>query len=80
MATTKEATVLLIDDDAAFRSVYAGLLRGQGYSVDQADDRSSASAALTQGTYAVVLLDLMLPPDGTTQGGLTQLKTLVSAA
>ncbi|NOT55427.1 MAG: sigma-54-dependent Fis family transcriptional regulator [Deltaproteobacteria bacterium] len=78
MTTTKEATVLLIDDDAAFRAVYAGLLRGQGYSVDQADDRASATAAVAKRTYAVVLLDLMLPPDGTTQGGIAQLKAVLS--
>ncbi|MSQ48690.1 MAG: sigma-54-dependent Fis family transcriptional regulator [Deltaproteobacteria bacterium] len=78
MTTTKDVTVLLIDDDAAFRAVYAGLLRGQGYSVDQADDRASATAAVAKRAYAVVLLDLMLPPDGTSQGGIAQLKALRS--
>lgn len=70
--------ILLVDDDAAFRSVYAGLLRGQGYEVDQADDRRSARAAFAKSAYAVVLLDLMLPPDGSTQGGVEQLKALLA--
>jgi DNA-binding NtrC family response regulator len=69
---------LLIDDDAAFRTVYGGLLHHHGYRVDHADDRDTANAAVLQTAYAVVLLDLMLPPDGTTQGGLAQLQALLS--
>lgn len=72
--------VLLVDDDAAFRQVYSGLLRGQGYRVEQADDRDSCRVALARQTYGVVLLDLMLPPDGTISGGLEQLRTVLSAS
>ena len=72
------ADILLVDDDAAFRSVYVGLLRNQGYRVGQADDRPAVQRALAQAAYAVVLLDLMLPPDGTAQGGLAQLKACLS--
>ncbi len=72
------ASVLLVDDDDAFRDVYRGLLRTQGYIVDQADDRDSCRAAIAKQAYAVVLLDLMLPPDGTAQAGLDQLKAVLS--
>ncbi|HTV22860.1 MAG TPA: sigma-54 dependent transcriptional regulator [Polyangiaceae bacterium] len=68
--------VLLVDDDAGFRSVYAKLL-GKDYAVDVADDRPSATALFERSPYAVVLLDLMLPPDGTVAAGNAQLKALI---
>ena len=69
--------VLLVDDDAAFRSVYAKLL-GKDYAVDLADDRPSATALFERHAYAVVLLDLMLPPDGTVAAGNAQLTALLT--
>jgi two-component system, NtrC family, response regulator AtoC len=69
--------VLLVDDDAGFRSVYAKLL-GKDYAVDVADDRRSATALFARKIYAVVLLDLMLPPDGTVAAGSAQLKALLT--
>src|SRR5262249_28860530 len=65
--------------DAAFRRVYASLLSAQGFTVDQADDRPSARGAFQAAAYGVVLLDMMLPPDGTTKAGLEQLKALLEA-
>jgi DNA-binding NtrC family response regulator len=70
--------ILLVDDDAAFRNVYVALLRAQGYQVDQADDRASCDAAVAAKAYAVVLLDLMLPPDGSASSGIEQLKAVLS--
>ncbi len=69
--------LLLVDDDAAFRRVYGGLLREAGYEVTEADDRGSADAAAAG--HPVVLLDLMLPPDGSARGGLEQLQRLRAA-
>ncbi len=66
-------SVLIIDDDRAFRSVYANLLGGEGFAVDEADDRPTARAKFEQTAYDVVLLDLMLPPDGSVDAGLEQL-------
>jgi CheY-like chemotaxis protein len=66
--------VLLVDDDAAFRKVYAGLLRDSGYEVSEAADREGARKALEGEPPEVVLLDLMLPPDGTVEAGLQQLE------
>jgi two-component system response regulator AtoC len=77
--TTTGRRLLLVDDDAAFRRAYASLLSAQGYLVDQADDRPSAAAAFAKAAYAVVLLDMMLPPDGTATAGVEQLKALLSA-
>jgi len=70
--------LLLVDDDAAFRKVYSTLLREAGYAVDEAGDRASARAAYLSRAYGVVLLDLMLPPDGSTSGGLAQLDEVLA--
>jgi two-component system, NtrC family, response regulator AtoC len=71
--------VLLVDDDAAFRRVYSNLLTGEGLSVELADDRPAAAQAFEEGDFDVVLLDLMLPPDGSVERGLEQLSEFLSA-
>jgi DNA-binding NtrC family response regulator len=71
--------VLIVDDDSAFRSVYSSLLATEGYAIEQADDRPSARAVFAQASPDVVLLDLMLPPDGSVQGGLELLAELLAS-
>jgi DNA-binding NtrC family response regulator len=71
--------LLLVDDDAAFRKVYGGLLREAGYEVSEAADRPSARAAFDARDFPLVLLDLMLPPDGSVNAGLEGLAALLSA-
>ncbi len=78
--TANPSPILLIDDDSAFRKVYSALLRQAGHSVTEADDRQSADRAFAQSQHSVVLLDLMLPPDGSAQGGLEQLKAMLGRA
>ncbi len=75
---TKKPTLLLVDDDNAFRKVYGNLLRTEGYEVFEADDRPSADAAFKTLQPDVVLLDLMLPPDGSARAGLEQLTRFIS--
>lgn len=70
--------VLLVDDDRAFRRVYGKLLEGEGYEVVRADDRPSARQAFAAEAFDVVVLDLMLPPDGSVQSGLDQLAEMLS--
>ncbi|MFZ5468740.1 MAG: sigma-54-dependent transcriptional regulator [Myxococcota bacterium] len=70
--------LLLVDDDSAFRKVYGGLLREAGYEVVEAADRASAGAAFEKKRFSLVLLDLMLPPDGAVEAGLAQLEELVT--
>ena len=72
-----DASILLVDDDRAFRKVYGNLLRGEGFDVVEADDRPSARKAFGEQHCDVVLLDLMLPPDGSVQAGLDQLKAFI---
>jgi two-component system, NtrC family, response regulator AtoC len=70
--------LLLVEDDSAFRKVYGGLLRDAGFEVAEAADRAQAKAALAKRSFPVVVLDLMLPPDGSVEGGLTQLSEIVT--
>lgn len=72
------ARLLLVDDDDAFRKVYRGLLTSEGHEVVEADDRSSARAAFESKAFDAVLLDLMLPPDGSAKKGLEELSHLLS--
>jgi DNA-binding NtrC family response regulator len=75
---SEPARILLVDDDRAFRRVYGKLLEGEGYAVELADDRESAREAFSPGRFDVVVLDLMLPPDGSVQKGLDQLAEMLS--
>src|SRR5262245_19722439 len=76
---TSDQTLLLVEDDAAFRKVYGGLLRDAGFEVAEAADRTQAKNALAKRSYSVIVLDLMLPPDGSVEGGLEQLSAIAAA-
>lgn len=73
-----DSALLLVEDDSAFRKVYGSLLRDAGFEVSEAADRNQAKAALAKRSYVVVVLDLMLPPDGSAEGGLAQLAQIIS--
>ena len=53
--------VLLVEDDHAVQAAAARILRGEGLSVDLAEDVSAAVARLRHAEHRVVLSDLMLP-------------------
>jgi CheY-like chemotaxis protein len=57
----KGKKLLLVDDDA--RNLYAltKVLRNKGFSVDIAADSINALALLTQGSFDVLLTDIMMP-------------------
>jgi DNA-binding NtrC family response regulator len=55
------ASILLVDDDAAFRHVMAGELRRQGYRVEVAGSGEEAIAKAEPLDPEVILLDLRLP-------------------
>lgn len=71
--------ILLVEDDAAFRKIYRGVLEQADYEVVEADDRPCATAVFAERAFPVVILDLMLPPDGTVEAGLTQLSEMISS-
>jgi DNA-binding NtrC family response regulator len=55
------ASILLVDDDAAFRHVMASELRRQGYQVETASSGEEALAKADRTDPEVILLDLRLP-------------------
>ena len=52
---------LVVDDDPVSRLVLCHMLRGRGWTVDQADDVPTALAALSGTGYDVVVSDFHLP-------------------
>lgn len=60
-ANSRNATVLVIEDDAAIRGGLVDALGFDGYRVLQAEDAPTGSAAALQSHCECVLLDLMLP-------------------
>ena len=76
----KRETVLLVDDDAAFRAVYEELLSGDGFVVCSAGDEPRALAAFDAQKPRIVVLDLMLPPTGTPEAGARILERMLTAA
>lgn len=73
-------SVLLIDDDNAFREVYNELLVDEGYVVHEARDVPTARAAFAKHQPRLVVLDLMLPPSGSPEAGATLCDEFLSAS
>jgi len=55
------AQILVIDDEAALRSLLARILRLEGYTVDEAGTAREGLRRLEQSEYQVVLCDVKLP-------------------
>ena len=53
--------ILLVDDEHAIQTLLSYPLRKDGYDVVQATDGRAALARFSEGTYDLVVLDLMLP-------------------
>ncbi len=70
-------TILLVDDDKAFRTVYEELLRAEGYEVITAASEPEAAATFEKHKPRLVILDLMLPPTGTTEAGARLLELML---
>ncbi|MBZ5585226.1 MAG: sigma-54 dependent transcriptional regulator [Acidobacteriia bacterium] len=73
---TPTASILLVDDDAAFRHVMAGELRRLGHEVAAAASGEEAITKAAELDPAIILLDLRLPG----MDGLETLKTLRARA
>jgi len=61
VTTTAEKRVLIIDDDEPIRKLLAVVLRRRGISSDCAVDGMEGWEKLERCSYALVLLDLMMP-------------------
>ena len=57
----KDFTILVVDDEEAFRYMLSQLLSGAGYTVDVATDGVAAINALQAKLYHVVLCDVKMP-------------------
>ena len=68
-------SILLVDDDAAFRQVMAGELNRLGYEVDAVGTGEEAIQRVSTAEPDVVLLDLHLPA----MGGIETLKAIQTA-
>jgi len=56
-----EKRILIVDDDAAIRTLLFTILRRRGLPVDTAKNGAEALERLGQCRYALMLLDLMMP-------------------
>jgi two-component system, OmpR family, response regulator len=55
--------LLIVDDDAGIRDLLQGYLHAQGYGATAVADGEGMWKALREGTFDLVVLDLMLPGD-----------------
>src|SRR5438876_603739 len=53
--------ILIADDDPEVRRILTTALRNRGLTIDHAEDGRQAEELLLQHSYAVVLLDLVMP-------------------
>jgi DNA-binding response OmpR family regulator len=61
MSTTKEKTILIVDDDEDLTSLYETFLKFDGYKVDAFTDPVDALFFFKKDVYDLVLLDLKMP-------------------
>jgi DNA-binding response OmpR family regulator len=57
----QEKRVLVVDDDAAIRTLLMTIVRRRGMAADAASDGAEALERLARCEYCVMLLDLMMP-------------------
>lgn len=60
-APSPAASLLVVDDSEVNRDALCRHLRRQGYSVTAAHDGSAALTLISQGSFDLVLLDVMMP-------------------
>jgi len=53
--------ILIVDDDLYIRDLYEELLKTDGFEVTTAADGEDGLKKITEGTYDLVLLDVMMP-------------------
>lgn len=61
MADSKNAKILIVEDETFLRELYEELLVDEGYEVDTAIDGEDALEKLMKSGYHLTLLDIMLP-------------------
>jgi CheY-like chemotaxis protein len=61
MTSEQHRQVLIVDDDPVVREILATALRQRNLLIDQASDGEHAIRLLSENTYSVVLLDILMP-------------------
>ena len=61
MFTTKEKSILIVDDDEDLTNLYETFLKFDGYKVDAFTDPIDALSSFRKDVYDLVLLDLKMP-------------------
>ena len=69
-----KAKILVVEDDGMLRDMYQNILSSDNYQVEIATDGQMALAKILQGSWDLILLDIMLPKKDGVQI-LTDLKT-----
>ena len=64
--------LLVVDDDPGIRELMAAFLSGHGYHVDTVPDGAAMRAQLARESYALIVLDIMMPGED----GLSILRSL----
>jgi two-component system OmpR family response regulator len=64
--------ILIVDDDPGIRELTAGFLSAHGYVVDVAEDGEAMRRAMERESYALIVLDVMMPGED----GLTLLRAM----
>ena len=59
--TTKNQTILIIEDELPFRQIYRDILRLDGYNVLEAEDGQEGLQMVTQHHPDLILLDIVMP-------------------
>lgn len=67
-----ETAILVVDDDPGIRELTAEFLTRHGYRVDTAPDAAGLREKLAEGSYALIVLDVMMPGED----GLSVLRSL----
>ena len=60
MNTPDPARILIVDDDAAHRTMLKAVLSAQGYHIEEADDGDTACALVENDIFDIVLMDLRM--------------------
>src|ERR1700722_11539870 len=53
--------LMVVDDDLYIRELYVEILKGEGYTVESAQNGEEALNKLREGGYDLILLDIMMP-------------------
>lgn len=57
---TKQAEILVVDDDQAHRTMLRTLIKGWGYAVTEADDGQAAVDLVAQSAFDLILMDIRM--------------------